>query len=454
MRLVTTYLSIIVLTLLFIATYILASISQYLYNQNKVELLSRANVAANISASHITKDAQMLPYAIKQMGIPDTVRVIITDAEARVLYDSVPQSAVLGKTFVKDEIMSALKGKDIVNIYDEDVGSVIHAAVSVISDSKTVGAVYLTETAATTDEFISNIRWILLVISAIICLLIGVLSSVMADVIISPIEKLTNLIKKMESESLPEKVPVSGKDEIAQLGEAFNRLTDKLNEMEEKRRVFVSNASHELKTPLSSIKLLSESVLSMEPLDEEFVKEFMTDINGEIDRLSKIIDRLLMLTKLDVEADTLDLKLTDITELSERIVKNLTPVAEKKNISLQLMTRTEVLAMVDREKFWQVIYNITDNGIKYTPDGGFVNLYVFEEGDFCRVEIEDNGIGIPEKDVEQIFDRFYRVDKARSRESGGTGLGLSIVNDVVTLHEGKILVDSLENNGTKFENFL
>ncbi len=188
----------------------------------------------------------------------------------------------------------------------------------------------------------------------------------------------------------------------------------------------------------------------MPQLDEDNVREFMADINGEIDRLTKIIDRLLSLTKLDVESDTLDLQVTDINELAERISKSLKPVADKKNIKLSLMTDQEVLAMVDREKFWQVIYNVSDNAIKYTPAGGTVNLYVFNEGEFCRVEVLDNGIGIPQEEIDKIFDRFYRVDKARSRESGGTGLGLSIVNDVVSLHKGKILVDSTENEGTKF----
>ena len=450
-RLVITYLSIIVLTLLFIATYILASISQYLYNQKKVETMANANIIANIVVDYMKNDVDMIPYAIKQLNLSDSVRVIITNEQAKVVFDSAANNNIEGKFLINEEVMSAIRGQDVVTVQDEkDVGKVVQGAVSVISDSKNIGVVYLSEAAKTTEDFIADIRWILLVISLVVCVLIGVLSSVMADVIISPIEKLTGIIKGMETGSLTERVPVSGKDEIAQLGDAFNKLTDRLVEMEDKRRMFVSNASHELKTPLSSIKLLSESILSMPQLDEDNVREFMADINGEIDRLTKIIDRLLSLTKLDVESDTLDLQVTDINELAERISKSLKPVADKKNIKLSLMTDQEVLAMVDREKFWQVIYNVSDNAIKYTPAGGTVNLYVFNEGEFCRVEVLDNGIGIPQEEIDKIFDRFYRVDKARSRESGGTGLGLSIVNDVVSLHKGKILVDSTENEGTKF----
>ena len=221
--------------------------------------------------------------------------------------------------------------------------------------------------------------------------------------------------------------------------------------MEEKRRVFVSNASHELKTPLSSIKLLSESVLAMPEVDEETVKEFMTDISGEVDRLSKIIERLLSLTKLDTEAEPLSLKVTDINETAQRIVKSLAPVAENEGISLTLLTEKEVIAVADREKMWQVVYNITDNAIKYTPEGGRVEVGVYGSGTECRIEVTDNGMGIPEKDIDKIFDRFYRVDKARSRESGGTGLGLSIVKELVEMHGGKITVESVVDSGTRMK---
>jgi len=451
-RLVGAYLGIIVLALMFISTYVLTSISQYLYNQNQVELLANANVVANMVSEYVEDDKDIIPVAVSRLNLGDSVRVIVTDKDAVVLYDSANEQAnIEGKTLVTPEVISAINGTDSVNRYDEaEIGTIIQGAVSVISESNVIGVVYLSETAKATDDFLADIKWILIVIAFIVCILIGVLSFVMADVIISPIEKLTKVINKMKSGSLEEKVEVNGNDEIAQLGDAFNQLTNRLNEMEEKRRQFVSNASHELKTPLSSIKLLCDSVLSMETMDEEYVREFMGDINGEVDRLTKIINRLLSLTKLDINYEELELKVTDINEMAQRIVKSIMPVALDKSIKIHLFTDNEVLAMVDREKFWQVLYNITDNAVKYTPEGGTVSLYVFSEGDYVRIEVIDNGIGIPADQIDKIFDRFYRVDKARSRESGGTGLGLSIVKDVVDSHNGEIIVDSKENDGTKF----
>ena len=450
MRLIVTYISIIVITLLFISTYVLVSMSQYLKNQQKVETLANANVIANVISEYMD-NPMVISFLVNQTSMDTSSRIIITDETAKVIYDSAGTNSIFGKVLIKQEIMSALKGNDTVNAYKEkDIGTVIQGAATVISESETVGVVYISEVASSIDEFIANVRWILVVISLIACLLIGVLSSVMSDIIIGPIERFTKIIRGMEGDTPDKHVPVMGKDEVAEMGIAFNSLIDKLDQMEEKRRLFVSNASHELKTPLSSIKLLSDSVISMNELDDESVREFMTDINGEVDRLTKIIDRLLSLTKLDVGDEGLDLKVTDLNEMAGRIVKSLQPVSEAKNVMLTNATNREALAMVDREKFWQVVYNITDNAVKYTPSGGTVTVYVFNEGEYCRIEIVDTGRGIPEADVNKIFDRFYRVDKARARESGGTGLGLSIANDVVTMHEGKIIVDSKEGVGTKF----
>ncbi len=452
-RLVVTYLGIIVLTLLFIASYILASISRYLYNQNKIEVVTNANVIANMVGSYVENDVSNIPLVVNQLNLNDNTRVVVTNDKAEVVYDSALNSNIMGKILVKEEIISAIKGTDVANTYtEEDVGTVVQGAVSIISNSRTIGVVYVSTVAKATDDFIADIKWILIVISLIVCVLIGILSSVMADVIIGPVEKLTKVIKGMQDDGrLDEKVEVTGNDEISQLGEAFNTLIDKLNEFEEDRRAFVSNASHELKTPLSSIKLLSDSILSMgENVDGEMVLEFMEDINGEIDRLNKIISRLLDLTKLDVKHDALDLKVTDINEMAQRVVKSLSPVAKDKEISISILTTNEVLAMVDREKFWQAVYNITDNAIKYTPSGGMVQLLVYNEGERCRIEISDNGIGIPKEDAEKIFDRFYRVDKARARESGGTGLGLAIVKSVVESHGGTISVESDVGEGTRF----
>ncbi len=439
------------MTLLFLSTYILAAINQYLYNQQRVELLANANVVANVVSEYIEEDRGIIGWLISQLNVAENTRVIITNKHAEVIYDSNSYSDVQGKVLMKEEITSALLGNDTVSTTKTDeIGNVLEGAVTVLSDSEIIGAVYISQTMQETEDFLENIRWILVVISIVVCLLISVLSWVMADIIISPIETLTQFVSSFNSSTMNKRIKVTGRDEISELANAFNNMADRLEEMEEKRRQFVSNASHELKTPLSSIKLLSESILSVQTEENSYIGEFMTDINGEVDRLAKIVDRLLTLTKMDAGTDVLDTKLTCINELLERVSRSLKPQADRKNIAMAVIDTEQVYAEVDAQKMWQVIYNLTDNAIKYTPAGGVVKLTLKKEGEFCRIEISDNGIGIPESDVDRVFDRFYRVDKARSRESGGTGLGLSIVKDVVELHKGKILVDSKEGAGSTF----
>ena len=451
MRLIVTYLGIVIMTLLFISSYILAAISQYLYNERQVELLASANVIANVVSDYVDEEQQSIAPSLERLNISETTRVIIVNRYAEVVYDTTSYSDVRGKILMKEEIVSALKGVDTVTTTEnENIGSIVEGAVTILSDSEVKGAVYISETAQATEDFIADISWILIVISAVVCLLVGVLSWVMADIIIGPIEKLTKFVSDFDLGHLDQRIEITGKDEISELGQTFNSMADRLSQMEDKRRLFVSNASHELKTPLSSIKLLSESILSMQTEEDSYISEFMTDINGEVDRLARIVDRLLTLTKLDAGTDALEVKLVSVNTLLERINRSLKPQADIKNIVMAVIDHEEVYAELDLSKMWQVVYNITDNAIKYTPAGGVVKTTLTSEGDFCRIEISDNGIGIPKDHLDKVFDRFYRVDKARSSESGGTGLGLSIVKDMVELHKGKILVDSKEGEGTVF----
>lgn len=448
---IVTYLAIVIMTLLFISTYILAAINEHLYNQRKMELLANANVVANVISESVKSDNKNLSWTVSRLKANDTTRIIVTDSLARVMYDTGDYGDIRGKILMKEEIMCALNGQDTVNVdQDGEIGAVVEGAVTVISDAETVGAVYISETAQDTEDFVADIRWILIAISLVVCLLVSVLSWVMADIIISPIEKLTKFVSDFDLNKMDTRFPITGKDEIAELAEAFNSMASRIEDMEEKRRIFVSNASHELKTPLSSIKLLSESILSMQTEPDTYITEFMTDINGEVDRLARIVDRLLTLTKLDAGTEPLELKMASVNTLLERIVRALKPQADLKNIAIAVIEDSEVFAEMDLSKMWQVIYNLTDNAIKYTPSGGVVKILLQNQGDFCRIDVIDNGIGIPAKDAEHIFDRFYRVDKARSRESGGTGLGLSIVKDMVELHKGKIMLDSVEGEGSDF----
>lgn len=229
-------------------------------------------------------------------------------------------------------------------------------------------------------------------------------------------------------------------------------MTQKIQLQETKRQEFVSNASHELKTPLSSIKLISDSLLNVQSAPPEMVNEFLTDMNVQVDRLTRIIDKLLTLTRMDNSGSVsrMEFAVTDLTEICSNVTKALRPLAEQKHIELTYNAEAAIYSKVERDRIWEAIYNVLDNSIKYTKEGGTVSIDVGKDETSAIITIKDSGIGIASEELYKIFDRFYRVDKARTRETGGTGLGLSIALTAVELHGGNIQVESEEGVGSTF----
>ena len=230
----------------------------------------------------------------------------------------------------------------------------------------------------------------------------------------------------------------------------MNGIFAKAQLLEESRQEFVSNVSHELKTPITSMKVLSESILMQENVPVETYREFMNDIVLEIDREAQIISDLLTLVKTDKGSDSLNIERVDINELMEVILKRLTPLAEKRNIEITFESFREVSADIDKVKFTLAISNLIENGIKYNVDGGWIRVSLNADHKNLYIKVADSGVGIPEDCVEHVFERFYRVDKARSRDTGGTGLGLAISKNIIVMHKGIINVYSEPGKGTTF----
>ena len=236
-----------------------------------------------------------------------------------------------------------------------------------------------------------------------------------------------------------------------QISEAISTTIRKLKDAAQSRDEFVSNVSHELKTPITSIRVLADSLMSMEDAPVELYKDFMNDISGEIDREAKIIDDLLSLVRMDRSAVRLERKSTDMHAMLEQILKRLRPIARLSNVDLTLETVREVRADVDEVKFSLAITNLVENAIKYNVKDGWVHVTLDADHQFCYIKVEDSGIGIPEDQIDSVFERFYRVDKARSRETGGTGLGLAITKEIVLMHQGSIRLTSTEGEGSCFQ---
>ena len=241
--------------------------------------------------------------------------------------------------------------------------------------------------------------------------------------------------------------------ETMDISDAFNKMSGRMKALDDSRNEFVSNVSHELKTPITSMKVLADSLLSEENVPVELYQEFMRDMSEEIERESKIINDLLSLVKMDKTANTantMNIKTENMNELVERILKRLRPIAATRNIEVIFESFRPVTAEVDETKLSLAISNLVENAIKYNKENGWVHVSLNADHKNCYIEVADSGIGIPEDSIEHIFERFYRVDKSHSREIGGTGLGLAIARSAVVMHRGAIKVFSQPEEGTTF----
>ena len=246
------------------------------------------------------------------------------------------------------------------------------------------------------------------------------------------------------------RVSVRGGDELSRLADEFNELTGRLQTTEEVRRRFVSDASHELKTPLASIRLLTDSLLQADHMDGETAREFLNDIGDEADRLTRITEKLLTLTRLDTAPAAEDVPV-DVGAVVERVEHMLSPLARAVEVSLELKLQPGCVVLATEDDLYQIAFNLMENAVKYNLPGGRVLVTLTADGGRVVLRVEDTGVGIPKADLPKIFDRFYRVDKARSRAAGGTGLGLSIVRDTVLQHGGAVTARRREPEGTCFE---
>ena len=276
------------------------------------------------------------------------------------------------------------------------------------------------------------------------------LAGVISGWVTKPVRELSAGIERMARGDYQHRVHVPGRGEMAQLAEAFNQMSEQVHSLDEARNQFVSNASHELKTPLATIKILVESMMYQDDMDPELRREFLGDVDKEIDRLSSVVGDLLTLVHIDSHKLKLRRERMIFSDTVRESVQRLTPLAQKRKQTVELRIEDDCEMFADPGKLAQVCYNIIENASKYTPDGGSITVHLRREGRDAVLDIADTGVGIPPEDVPHVFDRFYRVDKARSRDTGGTGLGLSIVQQIVRLHAGSVTVQSELGKGTTF----
>lgn len=418
------------------------------------ETVTQVKWQSNILASDIlamdflkNPDSDAADVEIQQMAYAYSARILIINSDYIIVKDNYIFDE--GKTIITEDVINAFKGKSHSHINYKSSSAVI--TTPIIDDTgKISGVIKVSLSGYATIQTINYMKRISV---AVMIALLLVFSGILVFVIYkltSPAKDMKEAILSLSDGDKNARIKKQTIKEYKDIGDAVNVLLDRLESIDGSRDEFVSNVSHELKTPMTSMKVLADSLLATENAPIEMYKDFMQDIAEEIDRENEIIGDLLNLVRTDGERAVLNIETVDVNELMEVVLKRLKPIALKNNIEIIFESMRPVTASIDRVKFIIVLTNIIENAIKYNHPEGWVKITLNADHKFFYVDVSDSGIGIPEECKDQVFERFYRVDKARSRETGGTGLGLAITKNIVLLHKGTIKFYSKEDEGTTF----
>ena len=431
-------------------TYPTISSRDAVFSAKQSALTNQATImSASLSALE-RLSAEGVEQVMALIDVGEFDRVIVTDQEALVLYDTEKLQGMLGDVCGFSQVSDALANAVVNGDCHYDGSAFLsHIAVPVMSYGSVIGSVYIYERDSDQAALIGSIQTRLRNISLIAGAVTLLIIVFFADRLTRRLRELVKAMGIVREGDYDYRVDVRGADEVSTLSEAFNEMTGRLQDTEEMRRRFVSDASHELRTPLASIRLLSDSVVQSENMDVGTMREFVTDIGTEAERLQRMTEKLMRLTKMDSHVES-EKTAVDLKKVAERTVHLLEPLAQTKNVKIYTDLADGVRISAAPDDVFQIIYNLTENAVKYNSFGGNVFLHLASESGWAVLTVEDTGIGIPEEDVPYIFTRFYRVDKARSREAGGSGLGLSIVHDAVELNGGEISVARRDTVGTRF----
>lgn len=432
--------------------------------QNQLMILANHLVSNNYLTTYQSEDQayrnsrEVIDAELEMLSNLYEGRVMIINKNFEIIKDTYGISE--GKTIISEEVIKCFQGQNISH-YDAEHGY-IEMTTPIIDTTNTVeGAdknstgtitgVMLTsisnDSIVTTMELLNRKAFIM---EIIMIMVIVALALILSNILTRPFNRVTEAINEVKAGYSDENISVPDYAETVHIVEAFNQLLGRMRALDESRQEFVANVSHELKTPMTSIKVLADSLLTQEDAPAELYREFMEDIVSEIDRENQIITDLLALVKMDKKVQELNIVSLNINELTELILKRLRPIARKKDVEVVFESMRPVVAEVDEVKMTLVMTNLVENAIKYNREHGWVKVVLDADHQYFTFEVSDSGIGIPEESLAHIYERFYRVDKSHSREIGGTGLGLAITKSAVLMHRGSITVTSTEGEGSSF----
>ena len=433
--------------LLFLNVYCSQTSQQLFYRSKHTAMLDKVLLVSSAVGEQEILSADTARSAVDSLDNLKAARLLITDDAGRVVYDTAadPVSYCL-----LPEVVQALRGNDVITIDYHDGVMLSHAAAPILSRNTLTGCVYLLDYDSDQGQLIHSLQSNILRITVFLNLAVILFTVFSSGAFTRRLRRIMTSMRIIREGDYSHKVSLGGNDELTALGREFNDLTEKLQESEAQRRQFVSDASHELKTPLASIKLLSDSILQND-MDVETVREFVADIGDEADRLTRMSEKLLSLTRFHPDEGS-DCEITYFRPTIERVMRMLSTTADMAYVTLSADIREDASILILEDDLYQIIFNLAENGIKYNVPDGSLTVGLRREGDNAVLTISDTGMGIPAESLGKIFDRFYRVDKARSRQTGGSGLGLAIVKEMVERNRGTITVTSSDTppTGTTF----
>lgn len=445
------YLSIIAIVLILMNTYFLTQSRDMIFATKKSFI---ENQAFNISTSLTPLDdltVEDVSQIINRLDASRLRHITIIGIDGITLYDNNVGNDNTDSGFVNDSIRNALAGNDV--FYSRfTAGTFSTSAFTPINNSQGVimGVVYVHELDSAQGQILINLQSTIKSISYVVSFLSIITIGFFTWTIMHRISSILNAIESVREGEYNYRIQIRGSDEMALLGDEFNNLTNRLRETEEIRRRFVADASHELKTPLASIRLLSDSILQNEEMDVDTLHEFVNDIGTEAERLSRTTEKLMSLTRLDDKV-FIKKECVDIRSVITSTLRMLNPLAERQQLSIVTTLDGGCFVYSTEDDIHQIVFNLVENAIKYNQPRGSVTLTLTHDESNISLTVDDTGIGVPEIDLPYIFDRFYRVDKARSREAGGSGLGLSIVWATVRENNGTITAMRRMGGGMQFQ---
>ena len=422
--------------------------SQNIFYQSKRSMIEKCQLASDEISKLEILNPTTVSNTVEQLGSLKVTRLIVTDQSGQMIFDT---AAGQGHYAVQAEIVLAVGGNDVFTCrYQYRDGTIqSHAATPIVSYGITVGCVYMMEYDTDQGNLIRSLQNTILRITLILEFLVIVFSLAFSNTFSRRIRQIMASMRTIQQGDYTKKVSLGGHDELTFLGDEFNDLMERLRTSEQKRSRFVSDASHELKTPLASIKLLADSILQND-MDMDTVREFVGDIGNEADRLNRTTAKLLALTRVDGREQDAECEIITMAPTVNRVVRMLSAIAKQNSITIETHLEQDCPILILEDDLYQIIFNLVENGIKYNVPGGKLSVSLLQEADNAVLRVADTGMGIPQEALDHIFERFYRVDKARSRATGGSGLGLAIVRSIVQRSRGQIAVESQVGKGTTF----